>query len=101
MKENAKKDPRFAEFGERVYATRKGKGMTQEMLAEVAGLSVASIRRIEAGDTVSRRTIEAIEEALHITFNIKGCTGIYTCPEAHLCLREVMGYLAKLLDPEN
>lgn len=46
---------------------RKLKGMTQETLADLTGLNIRSIQRIEAGDTSPRLfTLKAIADALEI-----------------------------------
>ena len=46
---------------------RKGKGMSQEALAEACGLSLRAVQRIEAGETSPRpHTIKVIAKALDI-----------------------------------
>lgn len=42
-------------FGEMVRAHRRQRGMSQEELAEAAGLSVRNIRKIEAGEVKTPR----------------------------------------------
>ena len=101
MNYNLEKNPRFLVFSERVYVARKGARLTQEKLAEKANLSVSSIRRAESGDTISRATIEKLEDALHIKFNTQACMGIRSCPYAYQCLNEITNYLAKLPDSKE
>lgn len=98
MNHYVEKDPRFVDFGDRVRATRKGIGKTQEELAEASGLSVSSVGRAERGEPVDRKTIEALEEALYIPFDQQICPGIRTCPKAHQCLKEIIEYLVKFPD---
>lgn len=46
---------------------RKEKGMTQETLAELSGVTVRTIQRIEAGDVVPQHhTVKLLAEALNI-----------------------------------
>ena len=101
MRKNVKKDSRFVQFGESIYSARKSMGLTQEKLAERSGLSVHSVGRAERGETVSHKTIEALGKALHITFDRQVCSGIRTCPEAHLCHKEIVEYLVKLPDSKD
>ena len=58
-------------IGARVMALRKLAGMSQEQLAERAGLQRPHISRIEAGKyAVTLETIQAIAEALGMTVDI-------------------------------
>ncbi|HEU4471690.1 MAG TPA: helix-turn-helix transcriptional regulator [Flavisolibacter sp.] len=53
--------------GKKIVAVRKQKGLTQEELAEKAGITVRTIQRIESGETIPRAyTIRAIAEALEL-----------------------------------
>lgn len=56
-------------LGDKVLAARKGKGLTQEQLAERAALTVRTIQRIEGDDSIPRDyTLKAIASALSIPF---------------------------------
>ena len=58
-------------IGKRIAALRKLAGMSQEQLAERAGLQRTHISRIEAGKyAVTLETIQAIAEALGMTVDI-------------------------------
>ena len=58
-------------IGQRVAALRKLAGLSQEQLAERAGLQRTHISRIEAGKyAVTLETIQAIAEALYMTVDI-------------------------------
>ncbi|MBD2716908.1 helix-turn-helix transcriptional regulator [Microvirga sp. STR05] len=51
----------------RVVAIRKSKGLSQEVLAEQAGISLRTIQRVEQGDTVPRgHTLLALASALQV-----------------------------------
>ena len=55
----------------RVSTLRKLKGMTQEQLAQAAGLQRTHVNRIEAGKyAVTLEVIQAIAEALGMTVDI-------------------------------
>lgn len=67
----------------RILSARLQKGLTQEELAELAGLSVRTIQRIEAGDTAPRSyTIKAIAAALGQNFDELTKPPIETLPAA-------------------
>lgn len=54
-------------IGRRLYQARKGKNLTQEQLAEMLGMSVSAISRIETGRNVtSLETLIKICDALQI-----------------------------------
>ena len=58
-------------IGIRIMLLRKQAGLTQEQLAEKAGLQRTHVLRIEAGKyAVNIDTIEAIAEALGMTIDI-------------------------------
>ena len=58
-------------IGGRVATLRKLKGMTQEQLAQAAGLQRTHVNRIEAGKyAVTFETVQAIAEALGMTVDI-------------------------------
>ena len=58
-------------IGGRVATLRKLKGMTQEQLAQAAGLQRTHVNRIEAGKyAVTLEVIQAIAEALGMTVDI-------------------------------
>lgn len=58
-------------IGLRVMALRKCAGLTQEQLADKAGLQRTHVVRIEAGKyAVTLETIQAIAEALGMTVDI-------------------------------
>ncbi len=46
--------------GERIRALRLGKGWYREQLAQIAGVGIGTIRRVEAGNTVSFEALRAI-----------------------------------------
>jgi transcriptional regulator with XRE-family HTH domain len=51
-----------------LLAARKGKGFSQEVLAERSGVSLRTIQRVEQGDTVPRgHTVQALAEALGLS----------------------------------
>jgi transcriptional regulator with XRE-family HTH domain len=51
----------------RIQAIRKSKGLSQEVLAEEAGVSLRTIQRVEQGDTVPRgHTLQALATALGV-----------------------------------
>ena len=55
------------ELHQRILQARKQKGLTQEQLSELSGLTVRSIQRIEAGATRPRAyTLKAIAQALDL-----------------------------------
>lgn len=56
------------QFGRRVHALRKKKGLTQEQLAEAIGKSVDTISNIERGFSSTRiKTAEVIANVLGVT----------------------------------
>jgi transcriptional regulator with XRE-family HTH domain len=52
--------PADMDFSKRLVATRKERGMTQEALAQTAGLNVSQIRRYEGGS--SQPSLEALRK---------------------------------------
>lgn len=55
------------EIGRRIAQARKGKGFTQESLAEAIGVEPVSLSRAETGDrAVSVSTLARLAEALHV-----------------------------------
>lgn len=57
--------------GRDVKAIREAKGITQESLATMAGISQRSVRRTEAGEPVSMETFKCIAAALDETLEIE------------------------------
>jgi transcriptional regulator with XRE-family HTH domain len=58
-------------IGLRIMALRKLAGMTQELLAQAAGLKTSNVSKIEAGKyAVTFETVQAIAEALGMTVDI-------------------------------
>jgi len=58
-------------IGLRIYALRKMKKLTQEQLADRAGIQRTHLGRIEAGKyAVTLETIQAIAEALGMTVDL-------------------------------
>lgn len=54
-------------IGEKIKFYRNEKGLTQNQLSELSGISEISIRKYEAGDRIPKiSNIEAIAEALKI-----------------------------------
>ena len=53
-------------YGERMRELRKKRAWPQEQLAEVAGISVRTIQRIENGDPASFETLKAVANALDL-----------------------------------
>lgn len=45
---------------------RKKKGLTQEKLADISGLNVRTIQRLESGEDASLETLRCIAEALNV-----------------------------------
>lgn len=61
------KDPRLVAFGERVRQIRKEKGLSQEALADLAGIDRSYMGHIERGDqNITLTKIFQIAEALDI-----------------------------------
>lgn len=59
------KDPRLVAFGERVRKLRKEKGLSQEALADLAGIERSYMGHIERGDqNITLIKIFQIAEAL-------------------------------------
>ncbi|ARJ50969.1 helix-turn-helix domain-containing protein [Staphylococcus lutrae] len=52
-----------------VAKLRKQKGLTQENLAEKANVTVRTIQRIEAGETVSSETLKNVANALNVSMS--------------------------------
>ncbi|MDY6920846.1 MAG: helix-turn-helix transcriptional regulator [Pseudomonadota bacterium] len=62
------KDPRLVAFGEKVRQARKAKGLSQEALADLAGIDRSYMGHIERGDqNVTITKIYQIAEALGVT----------------------------------
>ena len=58
-------------IGLRIYTLRKMKELTQEQLADLAGIQRTHLGRIEAGKyAVTLETIQAIAEALGMTVDL-------------------------------
>jgi transcriptional regulator with XRE-family HTH domain len=61
------KDPRIVAFGERVRQIRKEKGLSQEALADLAGIDRSYMGHIERGDqNITLTKIYQISEALKV-----------------------------------
>lgn len=61
------KDPRLVAFGERVRQIRKEKGLSQEALADLAGIDRSYIGHIERGDqNITLTKIHQIADALGV-----------------------------------
>ncbi|ROO59587.1 helix-turn-helix protein [Micromonospora sp. Llam0] len=76
-------------LGEMVRAYRRRQGISQEELADAAGLSVRGIRKIEAGRTSTPRpaTVRLLADALDLTGGerdrfISMATGVPLAPDA-------------------
>lgn len=54
-----------------IRAIREARGITQESLAEMAGLSQRSVRRAENGEAVSMETLKCIAAALDVTLEMR------------------------------
>ncbi|MDH0450852.1 helix-turn-helix transcriptional regulator [Shewanella sp. GD04112] len=62
------KDPRLVAFGERVRQIRKEKGLSQEALADLAGIDRSYMGHIERGDqNITLTKIYQISEALMVS----------------------------------
>lgn len=62
------KDPRLVAFGERVRQIRKEKGLSQEALADLAGIDRSYMGHIERGDqNITLTKIYQISEALKVS----------------------------------
>ncbi|EGR0581319.1 helix-turn-helix transcriptional regulator [Vibrio cholerae] len=62
------KDPRLVAFGERVRHIRKEKGLSQEALADLAGIDRSYMGHIELGDqNITLTKIYQISEALRVS----------------------------------
>lgn len=62
------KDPRLVAFGERVRQMRKEKGLSQEALADLAGIDRSYMGHIERGDqNITLTKIYQISEALGVS----------------------------------
>ncbi|CAB5682846.1 XRE family transcriptional regulator [Providencia rettgeri] len=61
------KDPRLVAFGEKVRKIRKEKGLSQEALADLAGIDRSYMGHIERGDqNITLTKIHQIADALEI-----------------------------------
>lgn len=61
------KDPRLVAFGEKVRQIRKQKGLSQEALADLAGIDRSYMGHIERGDqNITLTKIHQIADALVI-----------------------------------
>lgn len=61
------KDPRLVAFGERVRQIRKEKGLSQEALADLAGIDRSYMGHIERGDqNITLTKIHQIADALGV-----------------------------------
>jgi XRE family transcriptional regulator, regulator of sulfur utilization len=61
--------PLYKNLGERIERLRKQKGLTQEQLAEKAGLHRAYFWDIENGRNISVKTAYVISRALGVTLS--------------------------------
>ncbi|MBS7348683.1 MAG: helix-turn-helix transcriptional regulator [Comamonas sp.] len=62
------KDPRLVSFGERVRQIRKEKGLSQETLADLAGIDRSYMGHIERGDqNITLTKIYQISKALRVS----------------------------------
>ncbi|EMD0829380.1 helix-turn-helix transcriptional regulator [Morganella morganii] len=62
------KDPRLVAFGGRVRQIRKEKGLSQEALADLAGIDRSYMGHIERGDqNITLTKIYQISEALRVS----------------------------------
>jgi transcriptional regulator with XRE-family HTH domain len=57
----------LTEFGQRLARVRKQQGLSQTVLAEEAGLGVATLRRIESGHSGQMESWLKIMKALRMT----------------------------------
>lgn len=65
MKESMNKEQERKRIGGKIAAWRKARGMTQQQLADIAGLAQQNLARVETGRYSSRLdTLAAIAEAL-------------------------------------
>jgi len=65
------KDPRLVAFGERVRQIRKEKGLSQEALADLAGIDRSYMGHIERGDqNVTLTKIHQIADALGVSLTM-------------------------------
>lgn len=61
------KDPRLVAFGEKVRQIRKEKGLSQEALADLAGIDRSYMGHIERGDqNITLTKIHQIADALEV-----------------------------------
>lgn len=61
------KDPRLVAFGERIRQIRKEKGLSQEALADLAGIDRSYMGHIERGDqNVTLTKVHQIADALGV-----------------------------------
>lgn len=68
----------YKAIGHRIKGKRAGIGMSQERLAELAGLSIAHTSHIETGNTkVSLPALVEIANALHTSLDELLCDSIY------------------------
>lgn len=62
------KDPRLVAFGGRVRQIRKEKGLSQEALADLAGIDRSYMGHIERGDqNITLTKVYQISEALRVS----------------------------------
>lgn len=63
------KDSKLEDFGQRVRSIRKEKGLSQEQMAEKAGLDRSYMGHIERGEkNITLLKIYQIKEALQVSF---------------------------------
>lgn len=65
---------RINELGERLAAVRLGRNLTQRQLAQDAGLSLNTLRRLEAGENVSLDTLIRVLEVLDLADRLEVLT---------------------------
>jgi len=92
-------DPIHRDFGRRVRAARRTKGMSQEALADAVHMSPETISNVERGATTTRLvTIVSIAEALGV--DVAALFGDPPAPARdHPLVEEIVGLLAGR-DPE-